>query len=848
MAKISFTVSARAARLIGRENVANAEGAVTELVKNGYDADANVSLVYFDNKYYTPPEEITISDFKKLKSELELENEPEIFVLLASTYTNANFGKYILNDNIDDAKWERLSKLFKSRCSIYIFDSGHGMTQEVIQNYWMTIGTDNKENNITSDLGRVKTGAKGIGRFALDRLGDKCKMITKTTLGEYCDIETKKLFEIEGCIWEVDWNEFEGNQKPINEVNAELQLSSNVNIPLYLKEVINEFSECEKLVSHFSNNSGTVLKITGLRDDWNDTAIEKIYESLETLAPPQEDNSYKVFLLSSLYKNKYGEVKPPIVEDYDYKLYAKYNKDHTIDLTIYRNELLYSKIDKDVFNLDRMKVDQFLPKTFIDGKYSYKKHVGELLPGLSESFKKYKLDNIGEFDFSFYFGKFGEGPDERGTSKFPYKGVNLGARKEWFKKFGGIKIYRDGFKVKPYGEATGNSFDWLGLGQRSSQSPTVTKIGYHVRPNQVYGIINISRIENLDFSDKSSREGIQENPVFLVFKELIKKIIEEFERDRNTVMMSIKDIFDEKDKEEILKNRADLIVEKTNSSNKEGECEDEKRILAQAVIYYKDRISAFEEEQMLLRVLASTGLIITSFAHELNNLTDRIIPRTDKLKEILIKVIDKIKLKELQEFDNPYTILEDFRNQDVRLSSWLGFSLAAVRKDKRELKTIEIISYTKELERLWHTTMETRGIEFIINRNIFAELYVEGNPIDFDAIFNNLITNSIDAFKRKKKHSPIARKITITFNLDKNINIIYEDTGPGLDEEITDPNMILRPFYTTKRNDEGEITGTGLGMYIVKTVIDQYNAELEISNNRPGFKALIRIPSKRNHE
>jgi signal transduction histidine kinase len=280
----------------------------------------------------------------------------------------------------------------------------------------------------------------------------------------------------------------------------------------------------------------------------------------------------------------------------------------------------------------------------------------------------------------------------------------------------------------------------------------------------------------------------------------------------------------------------------------EGECEDEKKVLAHAIGFYKDRISAFEEEQMLLRVLASTGLIITSFAHELNNLTDRIIPRSDKLKEILFKVIDKVELKKLEEYDNPYTIIEDFRNQDVRLSSWLGFSLAAVRKDKRELKTIEIISYTKQLERLWHTTMESRGIEFIINRNIFVELYVDGNPIDFDAIFNNLITNSIDAFKRKKKYSPVERKITITFSLDKNINIIYEDTGPGLDEEITDPYWILKPFNTTKRNDENEITGTGLGMYIVKTVIDQYDAELEISDNRPGFKAIIQIPSKRTHE
>ena len=48
---IPFRVSARTARLIGRENVATSKGAIIELVKNAYDADSKVCIVYFDNKY-----------------------------------------------------------------------------------------------------------------------------------------------------------------------------------------------------------------------------------------------------------------------------------------------------------------------------------------------------------------------------------------------------------------------------------------------------------------------------------------------------------------------------------------------------------------------------------------------------------------------------------------------------------------------------------------------------------------------------------------------------------------------------------------------------------------------------
>ena len=40
--RIPFKVSARTARLIGRENVATSKGAIIELVKNGYDADSRL--------------------------------------------------------------------------------------------------------------------------------------------------------------------------------------------------------------------------------------------------------------------------------------------------------------------------------------------------------------------------------------------------------------------------------------------------------------------------------------------------------------------------------------------------------------------------------------------------------------------------------------------------------------------------------------------------------------------------------------------------------------------------------------------------------------------------------------
>src|SRR5438270_8435681 len=66
MARVPFRVSARAARLIGRENVATSQGAVTELVKNAYDADAEVCAVLFVPRWKSLPATFTAQELDQL--------------------------------------------------------------------------------------------------------------------------------------------------------------------------------------------------------------------------------------------------------------------------------------------------------------------------------------------------------------------------------------------------------------------------------------------------------------------------------------------------------------------------------------------------------------------------------------------------------------------------------------------------------------------------------------------------------------------------------------------------------------------------------------------------------------
>ena len=226
MERMKYKMSSRATILLGRENVSRVDGAIIELVKNTYDADAGFCYLFFDTE----------------------------------------------NDHI------------------YILDNGTGMTRSIIDSCWMLIGTDNKQIEYLSPGKRIKSGEKGIGRFALDRLGDKCKMYTKN--------QNESLIQ-----WETDWSAFEKPGQTIDDVEAVFayydgQAFADV-IPSAIKENLTHFTESGK-ENQFSLDHGTLFEISGLRDNWTNRDKEKIVSTLGYLIPPIEQHSYTIITQTSL--------------------------------------------------------------------------------------------------------------------------------------------------------------------------------------------------------------------------------------------------------------------------------------------------------------------------------------------------------------------------------------------------------------------------------------------------------------------------------------------------------------------------------------------------------------------
>ena len=762
--EVPFAISARAAKLIGMENFANAEGAVVELVKNGYDADADICVV--------------VVDIRQTASESRL----------------------------------------------YIIDNGCGMTSETIVKHWMTIGTNDKlVNERTEGKNRIKSGAKGIGRFALNRLGRKAEMITFT--------DSKG-----GWLWSVDWLSFE-RANVLSDIKATLD-------PISIEEAKRKISNfgldrlpiTDWFVEKYFH--GTILCISDLIDEWEETNLNSLQKNLENLIPEHVHSVFGLYLFNMQDLTWGGKINPAEYDEFDYKVTAKYEGGRTINVNIERNELNVSLLETNysrVFTRKDMQKEPYRIEDF------HKKTVGHVLT-VNDNVKQELLDKVGSFTFSFYFIK-NSTQDERdkdGFKKYPYNIVDSSYRKAWLSKFGGVRIFRDDFRVRPYGE---NGNDWLDLGRRQAQSPggAGQKLGgYRIRPNQIAGVVNISRINNPSFEDKSSREGIQENDAFALFKNLLLKIISVFELDRNYIMYNLSEQYKV---EHPVEQRAKDIVKKALQYNEEqSEKNKDIKILASSYQSLEQELEDKEKELAMIRSLASMGISVATFNHELRSIMLRLLPRNELLRSILMKNLP-VERFEGQRFGNPYKELDIMKGEDEKLYNWLQYSLHSIQRNKRDKKKIYLSDYFQRFTESWHPTLSKKNISIELKLNGIDKAAVNAIEMDLDSVYNNFVANSINAFLKSREES---KRININvFNDHGYVVVDFIDNGCGLSPEYqNNPDVIFNAFETSTVDNKNNKIGTGMGLFIAKGVIEKIpDSSIALLSVKKGFgiRTIIKI-------
>lgn len=760
MAKVPFNVDAYTARLIGRENVSKLDGAVIELIKNTYDADATICVLYYD------------------------------------AVSNA----------------------------LYLIDNGTGMTLDVITKHWMTIGRSSKKSTYITESGRIQTGAKGIGRFALDRIADRCTMLTGIQGSE------KKI------LWKVDWSEFV-EEANITEINADVD---EVDISFYefIKGCTNK--EVVKLIHDKWKNHGTVFKLSCLHEQWNRKLLNNIKENLSSLIPYELNEIYKIYCFDNESSIQEAEVLSNIDSfSFDYKIeFEVKNKDVSQDVVykIWRDEFVFGENENDILTgaglLDEKK---FFHGTPITKECSF----SDIVSNANEL----EVNSLGSFSGVLYFSKMQTTKTDR--KRFYQKDVSERIDKR--DTFGGIKIYRDCFRVRPYGDPKSSAFDWLQLARRKNASPAgvASEKGlWRVNADQMIGSIFISRM-NISLPDQSNREGIVETKEFHLLKEFIEKMVGLLEQDRQSVCRKLNLYYDmthpTENIEKEIKEKAEKKKEAEKNATKPAKAESIGADLsvdasaAQLVIDKKEEeIQELENEIKMLRALATTGIVTNTYIHEFKTLSHKLNMKIVMAKEAIDQYHD---IDEAGEYIN--------QANDVReaFNSWFQVTIEAVKNDKRKRRKVDIGKIISGLTESWNQTLANKRINIQYMNLSNDEIMLKCFPYEIETIINNLVTNSVASFD---SITTIKREIIVTiFEDEEYVWIDYSDTGAGLvDLYKNDPEKILEAFETSKRDVDGELIGTGMGMWIVNNTVLDYKGKIDLSKNietKEGFYATISL-------
>lgn len=111
---------------------------------------------------------------------------------------------------------------------------------------------------------------------------------------------------------------------------------------------------------------------------------------------------------------------------------------------------------------------------------------------------------------------------------------------------------------------------------------------------------------------------------------------------------------------------------------------------------------------------------------------------------------------------------------------------------------------------------------------------IEGRPVLFEQVIVNILNNAIQAMKEIQPTYKIC-KIACS-SQDNNLCIEISDTGPGIN--VQDLSKIFDPFFSTK----GDHIGTGIGLYMSKTIVNAMNGDIWAYNSETGAVIAMRIP------
>lgn len=684
---------ARLLTMLGEQLIKNDRIALVELVKNSYDADATEVQIAFED--FGPRFEAT------------------------------PMSKVILSDN------------------------GDGMSLDVVREHWLNPATNLKVERKQAGLarttrGRFIQGEKGIGRFAMFKLGAKVSMSTKT-------IASALLIRAEVDIAFLDQSERPGESRPLflDEMSAKVWTET--------------FQPGSGAIFPGDSDHGTRLEIIGLRSNWSNQAVLQLHQDLARLTP-----------LSSLLTGRAG------TDNLDFQISYLING-QAPDFLHDSAELLSNLGDRAVLR--------------VVGTFSAETGVFNLT--VNERDREVNINSEKIRGLRLFREAFGKSPDdihlECGSYTFEFmifdlrnRGVDvrhkLDPDEARLVRDHRVYLYRDSVRVLPYGDPED---DWLQLDViRGTQAASRV-----FSNDQTIGFVYITQEENPDLRDKTNREGlIDAGRAYADFVLSLQLLITYLRREDFAHYLAVARERDEAEKRRRLAGldgKFEQLITLTKGTPRVASLANELAASYQVEHEFMvERIQRTED-------LAGVGLSVETASHDVVAAANESLRSLRMLQNDIgseLGIANPLYQRLISTVDSISFIVS--RLQDVQ-----GLFVSSGRRRGQ----LDPLQYARKVENIYARLLRDRGIEVSYSVS-HSKLRITSSEAALLQVLLNLMDNSVYWLDAARTPEP---RILITIEESRK-TLMFSDNGPGVS---TDDEPYIFDVFFSGKGDAGRGLG-----------------------------------------
>lgn len=517
------------------------------------------------------------------------------------------------------------------------------------------------------------------------------------------------------------------------------------------------------------DSRGTMLRLTHLRTTWSERMFRRLSTRLARLMSPFDTKAgFRIIIQSDEFPAYSGEVSQGFLEQAPYRIEASLNE---------------------------------------DGSATVRINGGKSQRHVLATEEPYRCGPVNLRLFAF----------DLETESLAKIGPRTDVR-AWLRDWSGISVYRDSFRVWPYGEPHD---DWLRLDQRRVNNPVVK-----LSNNQIVGFVEIGSDRNPELRDQTNREGLIHNSAYEDLQRFILFAMQLMEAERQTLRHP--KVRETKRSEpadsgvpsqlESLAARAPKAIGselRKIATNLRGEINADRQAQEKLVAGYTE----------LAAVGQTASLVGRSMATCLEGVEDvyttlRELYRKDNFDDVVKKGQALLALRGTIE------------NVSVRLRSLT--ELQGVAKRRRALDLVAELERIRDLATPLLVENEAT-MSISVRKSEAMVLRTEMRPEMFASVIGAMLMNSVEWRHARK---PLSIEVALRAR-DKDVEMDFTDNGrgirPGLEANIFTPMV------------SGRDDGNGMGLTVARRIIENHGGSLDlvVDGRRKGTTFRIVLPRKR---